>query len=85
MKTQKFKNKNYQTSFINPSSESKDSNIYLIFPLKATLTSLSGSSIKFNKVPRTVFTSVSSSLKSRCLQRWHKLSMKAKNQEHINP
>ena len=84
MKTQMFKDKNYQTSFINPSSESKDSSMCLIFPLKATLTSLSGSSIKFNKAPRTIFTSVSSSLKSRCLQRWYRLSMKAKGQEHIN-
>lgn len=54
---------------MNPSSESKDSNMFFIQSLKATRTSLSGSSIRFNKDPMRIFTLDSSLLKSRCLQR----------------
>ena len=58
-----------KSSFMNPSSESKDSNMLFMQSLKATRTSLSGSSIRFNKDPMRTFTLDSSLLKSRCLQR----------------
>lgn len=64
---------------MNPSSESKDSNMFFIQSLKATRTSLSGSSIRFNKDPMRIFTLDSSLLKSRCLQRWGIFSINAEH------
>lgn len=52
---------------MNSSSESEAFNIYLMRLLKATLTSLSGSSNSFKKAPTTVFTFNVSFLKSKCL------------------